>query len=490
VLEDGLEDRVTQERRSPDREPRTSKRGQEEGPSPKKVGRSGEPAPRAPWAVPALTPADLALGFGIALGVGALVGLERQRSARVRGRVSFGGIRTFPLLAMLGAVAGLVAQTVGNLGFAAAVLAGAGLLGLAYAREPRTPESPHAGLTTEVAGLLVLLLGSLPFLGLPGMDLYGRLVLTAGLGAVLMSILSLRDPLHDLASRVSSDDLYATVRFVLLAAVALPLLPDRSWDPYAALNPFKIGLFVALLAGVSFFGYVAVRVLGSRRGIGVTAAFGGLVSSTAVTLSFGSRARQQPDLTRGCAFAVVLASTIMFLRMLFLVGVVKSDLLWAAVPALAAMFGVGALATLLLWRVTGRDQRPTHEGGGTEPRLANPFRLRQAIKLGIAFAAVRLVAAAAHDQFGSTGFLVSAALSGLVDVDAITISAARMFASGTVASADAVLAITVAALTNTLVKTGLVLVLAGRRMGRMVAAALIPAAAAGTVAAVIAAVAG
>lgn len=428
---------------------------------------------------------EIALGLAISLGVGALVGLERERSAREEGKPTFGGIRTFPLIALLGSLGALLGGAMGVLGLAAPLAAVVVLLALAYAREARARDRTGLGLTTEFAALLVFGLGALPFAEPLGIEFRSRLLLVAALGSVVMAALSLRDPLHRIAAKVSQEDLYATVRFVLLAAVALPLLPDRTWDPWDALNPFKVGVVVVLIAGVSFFGYVAVRVLGARKGVGVTAAFGGLVSSTAVTLTFSGRARQQPALTGIGALAIVIASTIMFPRMMFLTGVIHADLLRGAAPALGAMLAAGVAGCAVLWWRAGKRSKG---GGGEagETHLSNPFSLRQAVKLGLAYAVVRLVAAIAYQQFGSGGLLVSSALAGFTDVDAITISVSRMVAAGGVDQGTAVLAVTLAALANSLFKTGLAFVLGGRRLGLLVGSVLLPACAAGIVAAVLA----
>jgi uncharacterized membrane protein (DUF4010 family) len=261
--------------------------------------------------------------------------------------------------------------------------------------------------------------------------------------------------------------------------VALPLLPDRSFGPYGVLNPFRIGVVVVLIAGISFVGYVAVRLFGARKGLGLMAIAGGLASSTAVTLAFAARGREHPDLRRACALAIALASTIMFPRILVEIAAVRPELTAPAALPIGAMLVVGCAGCIVLWR-RGNDAR---DGDGGE-RLHNPFRLRTALRLGLVYAVIRLVAAAAYENFGGGGLLVSAFLSGLTDVDAITISVARMHEGGLDTSL-AVGAVTVAAATNTLVKVGLSIVLGGRSLGLAVAAVLVPAAAAGGLAAIL-----
>lgn len=423
---------------------------------------------------------DVAAGIGLAVAVGALLGIEREAHAQTKGERAFGGSRTFPLIALGGAVAALLANTAGPWALALPFLVLAGFLALAYSAQVRR-EPERQGITSMVAALLAFGLGALPLLEGTSLAYGDRLLLTGALAAVVMSLLALREPLHELARRVSPGDLYATVRFILLAAVALPLLPDEPHGPYGVINPFRLGIVVVLLAGISFLGYVAVRALGARRGLGLTAAFGGLVSSTAVTLTFSERARTHPKLTTACAFAVVLASTIMFPRQLLEVLALRPELLLPVSLPVGAMLVVGAAASFVLWR-RAADGETRH---GDEPTFENPFRLREAVRLGALYALIRWLAAAAHDRFGEAGLHASAALAGLTDVDAITLSVARMHAQG-LDTQQAVRAIVVASIANTLVKAVMAGVLGGRRVGLRVGAALLPAALVGATLALLA----
>ena len=418
---------------------------------------------------------DVALGLGLALLVGALVGLERERHAAVEKRRGAAGIRTFPLIALVGALCALLSPSTGPWLLLAGFLVLAALIGVSHWAEVRT-DGAHAGITSEVAALLVYLLGAIPFAGALPLDFPSRLVLTGAVGAVVMSALALREPLHALAKKFSSEDMYATVRFVLLAAVAFPLLPDRELGPYGVLNPFELGMVVVLIAALSFVGYLAVRILGPHRGIGITGAFGGLVSSTAVALTFSERGREHRALAAPCAVAVALASTVMFPRMLAEVSVIRGPLVPALAPVLVAMLLTGSAGCLLLW-MRSRGGKADDEAA---PRFTNPFRIAQALKLGLVFAAVRLLAAFAHDRFGEGGLYASALLAGLSDVDSITISVSRMHAAG-LADSVAVTAITLAAVGNTLVKLGIAMVVGGRAVGLRVAAVLGPAVVVGLV---------
>ena len=432
---------------------------------------------------------QLAMGMGVALAVGVLVGIERERKAQQDKKPSFGGIRTFPLIAMLGALGGIMAQAFGTLGLAVPFIGLLVLLVGAYLKQPRNDDSPRLGLTSEISALLVFCLGALPFVDTIPLDFYQRVVLSAALGTVIMAALAMREPLHNIVQKVSSEDMYATVRFALLAAVVLPLLPDQTWDMFESLNPYKIGLVVVLIAAVSFVGYVAVRILGERKGIGVTAVFGGLASSTAVTLSFAGKAKAQPELSRVSALAIVIACTIMLPRLGVMILAMHAPLMESVWPVFATTIGIGVIGSLVLYRIAGKrgETRMIQREGDTKShsRLNNPFSLQQAVKLGLAFAVIRFVAAAAYHYFHEAGFYVSALLAGLADVDAITISATRMYALEQINAQVATIAIACAILTNSLIKTSFALFIGGRRVGILVGCVLIPTAIAGIIVALL-----
>lgn len=418
-------------------------------------------------------PTQIVLGFALALAVGGLVGLERERHAYADKHPSFGGVRTFPLVALLGALSALLVASLGVVVLVAAFAAVTVLLALGYVSSRTGSGDVQLGLTSEFAALLVFVLGALPFLEVPGLDFPRRLLLSGALGTVVMSLLALRRPIHAFAEQLSHEDVLAAVRFALVAVVALPLLPDRAYGPYGALNPFRIGVVVVLIAGISFVGYVAVRLFGARRGIGVTGLAGGLVSSTAVTLTFAAKGKEHARLAPAATLAIALAATIMFARVAVEILAIQPALLPPAAASLGSMLAVGAAGCYVLWR---RAAHVPADGEATE--LQNPFRLRQALRLGVVYALIRLVAAIAWRQFGQSGLLVSAAASGLADVDAITVSVARMHAEG-LDTGLAVGAVIVAVVTNTLVKVGLALGLGGRRVGLGVALVLVPAGAVG-----------
>jgi len=253
----------------------------------------------------------------------------------------------------------------------------------------------------------------------------------------------------------------------LLALVVIPLLPNRTFGPLDVINPFKVGLMIALIAGISFAGYVAARIVGSRRGLLVTGVLGGLVSSTAVTLTFAGRAKEAPALVPLSTVAILAASSMMFARVLAVVAVVDRPLLGAVALPLGVMAVAGfTIAALLL-----RDSAHKTDASGPVP-LRNPFELKQAVQFGLLYGGVLFVAKAAQIYVGSGGLYASAVLAGLADVDAITLSLTELHGSGAEASVVAT-GITLAVVTNTLVKAGMAVVAGGWPLGRRVGAALL-----------------
>lgn len=411
-----------------------------------------------------MTGNEIFLGLGAAVAAGLVIGFEREQShgARGSGRSSMGGARTYPLLALVGAISGLLTHSLGPWPFALAFLGVLGLVGTSYRHDVKQGER---GLTSEVALIFTFLLGALPLV--PVLPETGqRILLTLGLAVVGTVLLSVKVPLHAFLQKVGPEDVFATLKFLLVAVVVLPLLPDRTYGPLEVLNPRKIGLMVVLIAGISFVGYVAVRALGARRGLGFTGLLGGLASSTAVTLSFSARAKQTPQLSDSCALAVVLASSIMFARVLVTVAVVHPPLVSLLAIPMGAM-GLGGLgASLWLWQRAKRSAA----GGSGEVTLHNPFELSSAVKFAALYAAVLLGAKAVTENFGQGATYAAGILAGATDVDAITLSLANLARSGLSAQV-AVTTILLATASNTVAKGVMAAVVGGWRYAARVVAA-------------------
>jgi uncharacterized membrane protein (DUF4010 family) len=405
---------------------------------------------------------DALLSLAVAVAAGGLVGAERQQAQSGHAGTDFGGVRTFPLVALAGALGALLRPFVGGWVLAALLASVVVFLAISHARA----KDEDLGVSSEIAAIVTFVLGAVAATPevLPSGPRY--LVVAAG-AATTMALLALKRPLHGFIARVSEDDVYATAKFVLLALVVIPLLPNRTFGPLDVLNPFKVGVMILLVAGISFAGYVAARLVGGRRGLLATALLGGLVSSTAVTLTFAGRSKEAPALAPLSAIAVVAASSTMFARMIVVVTVVDRPLLATLAIPLGAMALCGYAIALLLFRWE------KNRAGATEPvPLRNPFELKRAVQFGLLYGVVLFVAKAAQLYVGSRGLYVSAVLAGLTDVDAITLTLTELHRSGTDASVAAT-GITLAAITNTLVKGGMALVAGGWALGRRVGASFL-----------------
>lgn len=403
-----------------------------------------------------------AAGLAVATLAGLVVGLERERAAAADARPRYAGVRTLALAGLLGGLAGLLGEVWGVAAPIAALLS-VGALSVVAAWQTRE----HPGVTTEVAAVLVVALGVVATTRLPGIAPAARLGLVGAASLVVTGLLSLRGPLHQLARAVSRDEMLEVAQLGLLLLVALPLLPDIHLGPIKGLNPYEIGLMVALIAGIGLAGYLAVRVLGAGRGMALAGFLGGLVSSTAVTLGLAGQVKVRPELSRAAGRGIVLACVVMLPRQLLEVGVVAPSLLRKAAVPLAVMTAVGAVGALVTLL---RDADPP---AATEDRLQNPGSMREALKFGALYAVIVVVSGFALRWLGPEGLYVSSVLAGIADVDAITLSVGRLVGEG-LDHRVAVRALTLAAITNTSVKMGMAWIVGGRQLGVAVLAGLGP----------------
>ena len=359
---------------------------------------------------------------------------------RIHGLV---GARTFALLTFSGWMSGLLGGVAIPLGLFA-------LLGLLVSLHYFHSGGTDRGITTEVAAISAPLLGLL---------LHQNMLLAVAL-AVIVTLLLLSKPWFQVwIPRLHREDLIAAVQLLIVFAVALPLLPTRTLDPWQALSPRKLGWLVALIAGVDFAGYALNRVLGARRGAVLTGLVGGLVSSTAVTLGMSRQVRGQEGLRDPAVVAILLACAVMGLRVLGLVALLGGALL---LKSLALPLGAMVISLLLmawwLWR------RP-HQAKTEEIPLENPFHLKRAIAWGLALAAVLLVSAAARAWFGDRGLLVTALVSGFADVDPLTVAVSHQVRENGLGVGVAVLAVLLSVGANTVTKIALAWVNGGRALG-------------------------
>ncbi|MCF4164080.1 MgtC/SapB family protein [Zavarzinia compransoris] len=395
---------------------------------------------------------DLAIAFGC----GAVIGFERgwkRRDDAEGSRVA--GIRTFSLIGLIGGVAGLAGP---GWPLAAAVVAVAGLLGLGYWREASA--DGDLSLTTVIAGVLAVLLGGAATLGHP---------LPAAMAAVVATVLLSAKPFtHSLLRRIDAQEMLAALRLLLISVVVLPVLPNQGYGPYGALNPFEMWLMVVAIAGLSFVGYVAVRLGGARRGVLFAGVFGGLVSSTATTLALARMAKAAAEIAPAAAAGAVAAWVVMCARVVLIVHVLDPALGIALLPAIGAMAGVGVL--LVLWFLRLRHEGDDHRAHPAQ----NPFEIGNALRFAVLLGVIMLLSRWVEDRFGTSGLEVLAVISGVADVDAITLSIASGDTGAGIGLGAAARVIVIAAVTNNLVKAGLGAYAGGRALAtRLVPAALL-----------------
>jgi len=403
--------------------------------------------------------ADVVQSFATALAIGALIGLEREKRKTEEQDASAPGLRTFIMVALVGAVGGWLAKSMESPSFmVAALLSVAAAVVAAYVMGGRI-KVDDLGFTTEIAAIAVCLLA--------GLTMLGHRELAIMLAVVAGAVLAYKRSLHGMVEKISWDDVFAGLRLALATFVVLPLLPHEAIDPWGALKPYSLWLLVILISSLSLIGYVATIWLGNQRGAAVTGLAGGLVSSTAVTLSFSRQSRDETSRIPDFALAsgILLAWGIMFVRVVVEVLVVNP----AMVPRLLVPFtAMGVASAALAWVFYMRGGKARQQGGASskEVPLKNPFSLTEAAKFGAFFAVVLLVVKLVQNYFPGEGFYVVAALAGLTDVDAITLSMAEYGKTGD--AGIAITSIVIAALANTLVKTGVVVALGAEGLRRKV----------------------
>jgi uncharacterized membrane protein (DUF4010 family) len=390
----------------------------------------------------------------VALLVGVLIGLDRERSEMRKARQLFAGVRTFPLVALAGAIPVLLVEQVGPLLLAVSLLAIAAIAVVSYVR---SSASGDIGATTEVAAVATFLLGALAGAG--------QLVVAGACGVAVAVLLVAKPKLEAFSRTLTPEELSAALELAVITVIVLPLLPSRGFGPWGVLNPREIWMVVVLVTALSFVGFVAMRLLGERRGMTVTGAVGGLVSSTAVTMAMAERSRSAEGLGKAAAAAAIVASAIMPLRVAVLAGAVNAGIL----PRLMPVVGVMALAGLVAaWMLSRRRAEETSESSA---QIKNPFSLKAALSFAVIYAVVLLVVRGAREYFGTGGTYAAAGLSALADVDAVTIAFSRLGPGDTLWRVPAA-AVTVAAVANTLVKLGIGVGLGAGRFRRYMALSL------------------
>lgn len=392
----------------------------------------------------------IARDFGTALMLGALIGLEREQHKRREGGGN-AGLRTFIMVTQVGAIAGYMGQSLAMTWMlpAALVVLGA-LVAVSHLAETRVrPED--MGLTTEIAVLVACLLGALATTG--------HRELAVGLGVLTAAVLAYKQPLHAAVGKLDREDVLAGMRLLLATFIVLPLLPDEPIDPWGAIVPSRLWLLALLIASLSMVGYIATRWLGPGRGLAVTALAGGLASSTATTLALARLSRDHGgrDGTH-LAGGVLLAWTVMFVRVVVTAAIIDGATSLRLLPAFVPMaVACALLAWFALRQGNGRAEQALP--------VKNPFSLLSGAKFALLFAAVQLLVKLAQTYLPGAGTYAVAAIAGLTDVDAITLTMAQDARGSPAAGSTAVIAIVIACFSNTLVKAGMATSV-GRGMAR------------------------
>jgi uncharacterized membrane protein (DUF4010 family) len=388
----------------------------------------------------------------VSASLGALLGLERQWSGERKEPQSeaLAGARTFAVWAVLGTLCAWFSQ---NQHPAFFLLGFAGMFALiALTTYRRAAHEREAGLTTGAVGLVTYLLG--------GLVLSGQVKTAVVVAISLVVLLASKERLHALSRKFSRMDVYHALQFAAVTGIILPLVPDKPYGPYGAFNPHTIWLMVVLVSGLGFLGYVAMRVFGEGRGLAMTGLLGGLASSTATTLAMSRQSREMPETGRACALAVTLACTIMLARVAVLVGAISIPLLGSLAPWLLLMAVPG-----LAFSLANRNSFLSARSGPESPKeVRNPLSLRVAIQFALLYALIVLVVRWASATFGGAGVYLASFLSGLTDLDAISLSLSQLAGAGGIGLPDATRALLVAAGANSLLKLGLALSLGGTTM--------------------------
>lgn len=380
--------------------------------------------------------------FGVALAIGLLVGLQREYASKDPEQEMFAGVRTFSLIGLAGCMAALVADELElPWAFLTLLILLAVLVTIAYYLNA---QEGQVGLTTEVATFLTFTTGALCY--------WDYLPLAAAVAVATTVLLALKPEMHTLARRITREDVYATLKFAVITAIVLPILPNQTYGPAPldVLNPYQLWLMVVFISGISFLGYVLIKLVGPKQGISLTGLLGGMVSSTPLTVSFAERSQEKTELAKPFALAITLAWAVTFVRVMVEVATLNAALLtevWLPLT-MACAVGLAYCGYLYLSQRT-EDKEEIH--------FSNPFDLGPALQFGLIYAVVLLVSRAAQVYLGEVGLFLSSGISGLADADAVTLSMAELSAgSGGIPLRTAGQAIVIGVMANTVAKGAIV----------------------------------
>ncbi len=382
--------------------------------------------------------------FVTALGIGLLIGLERERQPD-----SAAGLRTFSLVAMLGCLFAMLGEKT-----AGPWLLSVGLVVLAVAMVGSNfssqQEEKYRGFTTEAAIIATYGLGAAVWMG------YATLAVMLAIATTVL--LYFRAELKQFSVKMTERDINSMLQFGVLSLVILPILPNDDFGPYGAINPRQVWWMVVLISGLALSGYLALRLIGARHGAAVLGIFGGLASSTATTMMFSRHAANHPHLVKMASIVILIANVMVMIRLAIIAGVVAPGLIGPIVTVFLCGVVPGVVMAAYGWKILN------DAGDLPMPEVKNPTELKTALSFGVIYAMVLLAAAWLQDIAGNSGVFIVALVSGLTDADASVLTTLRMFNLERLVSSDAVIAVALALVANLVFKIGLVISIGGRAL--------------------------
>ncbi|HBV21851.1 MAG TPA: magnesium transporter MgtC [Nitrosomonas sp.] len=392
--------------------------------------------------------------FATSLAIGLLIGLERERSPSARA-----GLRTFALVALFGTLAAMLSDKTDAPWFLVGGLLIVGLMTIAAYVRIQADSATDPGTTTVAAIVICYGLGATVW--------YGDTKLAVMLAIITTILLYFKAELHGITQNLGRRDLVSILQFAVLTFIVLPILPNKEFGPYQAINPHQIWMMVVLISGVSLAGYVALRLVGERHGAVLLGLLGGLVSSTAATLVYTRLSKNDQYFTQLAIVVILIANLTVLIRLAIVSAVVSSDILPQLLPVLGIGLLFGAGATFYWWhQLSQHDNIPI-------PEIKNPTELRTAAGFGLLYAIVLFCAAWLSDVAGSRGLYAVALVSGLTDVDAITLTSLRLFELGKLGAAETVTAISLGIMSNIVFKLGLIYFIGNTLIARRCASGMV-----------------
>jgi uncharacterized membrane protein (DUF4010 family) len=388
------------------------------------------------------------LVFGSLLGF--VMGLERERVTHLTSKRNISGVRTFTLVGMLGVLATVV-ETYSYALFIAIIVGYVSLIIGSYIAN--LYKTGDIGATSEIAGLILFI----------STYLVGKGEITLGTIIVILTvtILYAKDKFHTIAKKITNEEVKSGLQLMIIGLIILPLLPNTNFGPLDSFNAYTIWLMVVVIATISFISYLAVKIVGPNKGISISGFLGGLVSSTAVCLSFSQNSNKHKNLVFPFVFGVVIACSAMFFRLLLEISVINNELLSYVWLPMSVSGLTGIIFTLGWWKFASKNKN-TEEN---KIESGKPMDLTGAIKFGLMFAVILFVSKLANFYFGAEGIYITSLVSGLLDTDAITVTLANLAKTGAITNEVAAFGIILGSISNTMFKGLMVGFLASRKVG-------------------------